>query len=247
MDDFTFAHLMDLSERSQQKSIFTYSSFLTEEEQSYLLEQKRRFTAFDLFGGAEGSQRKMVRFGDEKAVNYTEPFPISCIHITPVNIRFAEKLSHRDYLGSIMALGIERCELGDILIRDYNAYVFCTEKISPYLIDSIHKIRNTNVNAVLCGSFPDEIITKTEQLRVTASSLRIDGILSAVTKLSRKNALALIVEKKVFINGSLCEKNDHMLSSGDTFSIRGIGKFIFIEVIGKSKKGKQIVQVKKYL
>ncbi|MBQ3537637.1 MAG: hypothetical protein IJA39_03565, partial [Clostridia bacterium] len=116
MDTFFLDHMTDLSKRSEDKCIFTFSNFLNTEEISILKENRKSFTYFSLFGGAEGTERQMVRFGNEEELYYSEDFPIDCIEILPLNKKFAEELSHRDYLGAIMNLSIEREHIGDIII-----------------------------------------------------------------------------------------------------------------------------------
>ena len=124
MDTFLIEHLADLAKRAQARNIFTFSGFLSPDEQAKLLEKKRELSPFTLFGGTIGTERNMARFGSVQALGYEESFPIVCVKIEPVNPRFAEKLTHRDYLGSIMGLGIERSGVGDIIARQTEAYLF---------------------------------------------------------------------------------------------------------------------------
>ena len=82
-----------------------------------------------LFGGAAGAERVMIRFGDEESLGYEQPFPIAIIKAEPVSPKFAEKLTHRDFLGAILNLGIERSTVGDIIVRESTAYFFVKEDI----------------------------------------------------------------------------------------------------------------------
>ena len=115
MDSFFIDHIKDLSKRSEDKCIFTFSNFLNGEEINELNIHRSSLTHFELFGGADGTERQMARFGDENELYYSEDFPIDCIKIEPLSIKFAEALSHRDILGSIMNLSIEREHIGDIV------------------------------------------------------------------------------------------------------------------------------------
>ena len=123
MDDYLLGHLADLSERAEAKGVYTFSDFLSPDEQSALLERQRQFSVFTLYGGADATERNMARFGSEDLTGYAQDFPIGCLKILPANPRFAEPLTHRDYLGSVMALGIERSGVGDIVVRENEAYL----------------------------------------------------------------------------------------------------------------------------
>ena len=247
MDTYALEHLTDLADRSAEKNIYTFSDFLTPEEQSRLLENRRRLTPFTLFGGTDGTERNMARFGSETELGYTAAFPIVCLKIAPVNPKFAEDLTHRDYLGALMSLGIERGNIGDIIVRRQEAYLFCTEKIAPFLTENMQKIRRTDIRAQVCEALPEGALYETQTLRFTLTSLRIDCVLSGAAKLSRNQAQTLFREKKVFLNGAVCEKPDVSLSPGDVFSASGYGKFRLKEITGKSKKGKLVTEIEKYV
>lgn len=240
-------HLTDLSDRSEQKGIYTFSDFLSADEQSKLLERKKQFTAFCLFGGADGTERNMVRFGSEDAVGYTQDFPIVCLKAEPLNVKFAQTLTHRDYLGSIMALGLERSALGDIVVREHEAYIFCEEKLADYIMENLTRVKGTDIRINFCSDLPEGSLYQTQPLRFTVSSLRFDCLASAALRLSRGHTQDLFREKKVFLNGAVCEKPDTLLTPGDVFSVRGYGKFRFREISGQSKKGKIVAQIEKYV
>lgn len=240
-------HLSDLSDRSRERNIYTFSDFLTPEEQSRLLEHKRLLTPFTLFGGTDGTERNMARFGNETELGFTQDFPIVCIRLTPANPKFADQLSHRDVLGALMSLGIERRNIGDIIVRQQEVYVFCTEKIAPFLLENLQKIRHTDIRAQLCDTLPEGALYETQVLRYTLTSLRIDCVCSSAAKVSRNQALSLFREKKVFLNGAICEKPDTILVPGDVFSVRGCGKFRLKEITGQSKKGKLVTEIEKYI
>lgn len=240
-------HLADLAKRAQARNIFAFSGFLSPDEQAKLLEKKRELSPFTLFGGTIGTERNMARFGSVQALGYEAPFPIVCVKIEPVNPRFAEKLTHRDYLGSIMGLGIERSGVGDIIARQTEAYLFCTEKMAPFLTENLTKIRHTDVKLTVCDTVPEGSLYETRPVRLTLSSLRIDCAASAAVRLSRSRIAELMKEKKVFLNSAVCEKPDALLAPGDTFSVRGFGKFRLVEVTGQSKKGKLVTQLEEFI
>ena len=110
--------IAELYNKADRGGYFTFTDFLGLSEQSALNELTAKFhpRSLTLFGGAEGAERIMVRFGNPEEIGYEEPFPIHCVKIEPLSQKFADKLTHRDFLGSLIALGIYREVLGDIVI-----------------------------------------------------------------------------------------------------------------------------------
>ena len=114
--------LAELSARSAARGIWTYSEFLTMAEQSILLDTPE-LSPFSLFGGYEGAERRLACFGGEETVSYPASPPVSCLIAEPVSRKFAEALSHRDFLGALMSLGIRREMLGDIIVAEPGALI----------------------------------------------------------------------------------------------------------------------------
>ena len=240
--------LGDLANRSYKNSQFTFTNFLSLSELSdfYMMEKELSFAKPVLFGGAEVAERKMIRFGDPEMLGYEESFPIVCLLVKPLMDKFSDALSHRDYLGALMNLGIEREMLGDIYIDGHNAIIFCVEKMADYIIEELTRVKHTSVIASrLEGEYvlPE---TSKEKLTVQVASERVDAVVARVFKLSRDDSIELFREKKVFINSRLVTGNDTRLKEGDRVSVRGFGKF---DVFGQgsiSKKGKLNINVLLY-
>lgn len=236
MDNFFMAHIEDLSERTLNKGIYTYSNFLTEDQQNDILVNKNKLTDFCFFGGTKGALRKMARFGNEDELFYTEDFPIKCIIIEAVNKKFADKLTHRDILGAVMNLSVEREHIGDIIVKEDCSYIFVTDKMSEFIVESLKKIKHTDVKCKLCDFPENESLFTLEEKTVITSSLRADCVICAVYNLSRSTATQMFNSKKVFINSRQCENTSKLLAPGDTLSLRGYGKFIYKESLSKTKK-----------
>ena len=246
MDNFFLDHMQDLSDRAEQKNIYTFSDFLSVDELSALLLHRHEFTFFEVYGGIPGTERNVVRFGDPAQIGYAQDFPVVCLMASPLNAKFADQLTHRDVLGSVMNLGLQRAQIGDIIIRDENVYLFCISRIYAFICENLKRIRHTDVAVSVCADLPEGALYETEDLRFTVSSLRFDCIGGAALHLSRSKMQLLFQEKKVFLNGAECTKPDAVLCEGDVFSVRGFGKFRFKTESGVSKKGKRIVIVEKY-
>ncbi len=181
------------------------------------------------------------------ALYYENIYQIITLKIAPKSIKFAEKLTHRDYLGSLLGLGIERSKIGDILLFDKYTVVFVHEQISGYILQHFTKVRNTFVEVSI---MEDEDITfKPEFIDVkgTVASIRLDSILALVLKESRSKLIRLIEGGKVFVNGKLITTNGYKLQEGDLISVRGFGKFQYDQLLSTTKKERLYINIKKFV
>lgn len=238
---------LELADRSYRSDKFIFTEFLSMAEVSllYSLEREIGPKNMTLFGGIEDAERCVARFGNPDSFGYTEEFPICCIKVEPLMQKFSDDLSHRDILGSIMGLGIERSNLGDILINDNRAYVFCLERMAEYIIDNLSKVRHTSVKCSLTEEVPSNTADGVE-MNVQAHGERIDGLVSKIYGLSRSKSIDLFRQQKIFVNGRVCENNSYNLKENDMVSVRGSGRFKFLGVVGTTRKGNLNVKVVKY-
>lgn len=238
--------LVELYERAERTSCYTYTDFLGLMEQS-LLTEALSYAKFTAFGGAEGAERVVVRFGAPDDIGYDEPFPISIVKISPKSKKFADALSHRDFLGSLMNLGIERKCLGDIVIIDNEGYLFCLVGIADYITSSLTRIKHTDVVATVIDTLPDGELYKTERRTVQTSGERLDGIIAKVFSLSRDDAQRLFAKGLVFLGGKEIDSVSKTPKIGEVVSVRGHGRFIYLGVRSLSKKGKLNIDVDVYV
>ena len=238
----------DLAEKSFRQNMFTFSGFLGLNEQDifWQTEQELRYAGCLLFGGIENTDRQMIRFGNPEELGYEIPFPIVCVHIKPLIAKFADKLSHRDFLGALMNLGIERDTIGDIKVGDKEAYLFCTETIADFICENLTQIKHTHVKCIRNAEYKELPEEKPEIQLLQVASLRVDVVIAKVYRQSRGDCLELFKAGKVFVNGRLCENNAKILRQGDVVNARGFGKFLFVAEKGETKKGKINAEVAVY-
>ncbi|MDE7268478.1 MAG: hypothetical protein K2N89_13530 [Lachnospiraceae bacterium] len=240
--------LAELANKAYANSQYLFTSFLSLAELNiyYQMERELSYVPVTIFGGTADCERVMLRFGDEELCGYEEPFPIACVEIAPLVEKFGEELNHRDYLGALMNLGIERATLGDIVIIGKHAFLFCTEKMSSYIIDELDKVRHTSVRCEIAKEIPKSTVTRLERKTFQVSAARADSIIAKLYNLSRSESVDLFRAKKVFVNGRLNENNSGQLKSGDKVSVRGFGRFAFVGVSGETRKGKLNVEADVY-
>lgn len=232
----------ELALRADERCYTTFSDFLNMEEQSVLNHMKLGIP-YTLFGGYEMAERCVAGFGfgSDEAV-----FPISIIKAEPVSKKFADKLSHRDFLGSLMGLGIKREVVGDIVINQNIAYIFCLNSIADYICRNLSKVRHTNVKCSLVDALPKEISETAADKEMIVSSVRIDVVIAGVYNFSRNAVKEYFLNRKVFVNSTLCENFSYILKAGDVISVRGKGRFVFNEILGSTKKNKNVISIKVY-
>ena len=240
-NELTKKRLTELSHRAFEKGYTTFSDFLNLEEIS-LLKSLHTESEYNLYGGYDNADRCVASFGECEEYQY----PISCIKIEPANQKFADELSHRDFLGALMNLGINRSTLGDIIVTNNTGYLFCLNSIKEYILQNLDRIKHTTVRCTE-SVLPAEIAEKKpEPVELTVSSQRVDIIVAAVFKLSRNTVTQLVNQEKVFINSKIAYKESLTLKSGDIVSVRGKGKFIFDGEIRQTKKNKSIIGIRLY-
>lgn len=241
-------HLLDLDGAAFRKGIVTFSDFMNLNELNIFHDTIQKFSCrtWKTFGGYESAERQMAAFIPD-ALSYEWTYPISCLEIRPLNEKFFEPLNHRDYLGAILNLGIERLKLGDLVVKEKSAYVFCSEKMSDFICRELNRIRHTSVicQMILPGDF--SFSPNTEIIRGTVASVRLDSVLALAFRTSRSSLVGLIESGKVFVNGKMIVSNGYTLKEKDVVSARGLGKFRYTGTAAQTKKGRIYVEIEKYI
>lgn len=232
----------DLANRSFERGYTVYSDFLGLPETSELFSM--RFSVpCNLWGGYSGAERVVACFGDRDFYENNDDYPINCIMIEPVNQKFADTLSHRDFLGSLMGLGIRREMLGDIIINENCGYLFAIDTICDYIIDNLKNVKHTTVKCSRVDEIPKNALPQPEICEYIVSSERIDAIVASVCKMSRSQVLPLFHKDKVFVNGAVKENPSYNVKTGDLISVRGFGRIKYNGILRQTKKERFVISV----
>ena len=232
----------ELAQRANERGYAVYSDFLGLSEISEL--SAMRFSVpVTLWGGYEDAERCVACFGDREYFSDNTDYQIKCILIKPVNQKFADTLSHRDFLGSLMGLGIRREVLGDIIINENCGYLFCLENIADYVIENLTQVRHTTVKCEITDNIPINALPQPENREIIVSSERLDVIVSAIYKMSRSKVLPIFHTEKVFVNGAVKTIPSVTVNVGDKVSVRGHGRFIYKGVLRTTKKDRFVISV----
>ncbi len=249
--------ILDKKKHANDNSMITNSSFLTMEEKSEIsfLEREMNDSVNTwYYGGYDDAERCVAVFIPtyfDIGSDITEYFsqnaddnPISLIRLT--KDRFSN-LSHRDYLGALMGLGIKREVVGDIITCDDGCYFFCLKSMEKFICENLDKSGRGTVRCSVCdvNDLPVAADNFTEEF-ISTASMRLDSIVALSFGLSRSKAAEAINKGIVYVNSSLITKADHCLTCGDKLVLRGKGKVVLKEISGYSKKGRLHLIIKKY-
>ncbi len=206
---------------------------------------RNKSIAYTFNGGIENSERAVCMIHD---INYEiteEDIPITILSIT-WNKSFSRKLSHRDFLGSILGCGIKREKVGDIILDEDSAYAACMSDISRYLLYNLNKVGSVAVS-VSEAEAPQKKEEKVKVIASTVASLRLDSVIATGYGVSRAKAAEAVKSGKVKVNWEDTEAVSSEMKQGDIISLRGKGRIVLEEVAGTTKKDRIRITIKKYL
>jgi RNA-binding protein YlmH len=247
-EQLTKKRFQELASRAYAQQRYTSSEFLTLAEQDILYKTSfdRNAAPFALFGGYDGAERQIAQFGSEELCGYNEQPPLRCIGIMPISQKFADLLTHRDFLGALMALGVRRSVLGDIILHENCGFLFCLDTISGFIISEFTQVKHTSVKCESISGLPDIAVGKPAVSSVNVASERLDAIIAAVYKMPRSDSQELFTQSKVFVNGRLTENTSFQPDTGMVISVRGHGRFTYEGISKETKKGRLFVNVRVY-
>ena len=250
-DRLLLAKVLDRAGQAQNRNIPAATDFLSPQQQMQALDLLRLAgipeTAYLVSGGYDGAERKVILFLPDwlDRENAAEELPIRCLRAV---FRGEDHLNHRDFLGSLMGMGIVREKLGDILVGPDSADLIVLDTVAEFLAQSWNsagraKLRVTEIEPAHLH-IPQ---VQCQEVRDTVSSLRLDAVASTGFRMARGKAADLVNSGRVQVNWKECTKPDKLLSAGDTVSARGFGKFVLAEVGGTTKKGRTSIMIKRYI
>lgn len=241
--DLLLARIDDTADIAERASKCKYLGFLSPKQATAAEKRlKNRNLRYGFFGGYEGAFRVMLGCFPDWAAG--DEYPIAAVTFY---YRKDDSLSHRDFLGSLMGLGLTRESVGDILVGEGKAVVFLTEDIRDYVISQTEKVGRTGVKAVsgIDGELPQA--GSLADFTDTAASCRLDCITAALAGISRGTAVEKIEGGFVSVNSFVTEKITCNVAEGDVIAVRGKGKFIITSLSEKTRKNRIVLKYKKYV
>lgn len=250
-DRVLLARILDRAEQARSRGTPACTDFLSPQQQVQASDLLRLAgfseDSYVRLGGYDGAERALLLFLPDwlEAEDAESQSPIRCLRAT---FRAEFNLTHRDFLGSLMGMGIVREKLGDILVGPDSADLMVLDTVADFLLqswDGAGRAKLT-VSEIEPGHLHIPEV-KCQEIRDTVSSLRLDAVVSTGFKMARGKAAELVTSGRVQVNWRECTKPDKLLMAGDTVSARGFGKFELQEVGGITKKGRTSIVVKRYV
>lgn len=236
---------IELAERAYSKNIYTFTEFLSPGEQN-LLRFSVKGVPYHFDGGFENAEKAICVFGSEELCGYIGSAPISYIMVEPCSMKFSGELAHRDFLGSIMSLGIRRSTLGDVIVKSNVAYAPCLDNIADYICENLIEIKHTAVRCSKIDRIPDDAVPKPVESEFVVASERLDSVISSIYKLSRSESKSLCEHERVLVGGIPVLNASYVPKENDIISVRGQGKFIYCGIKLETKKGRLRCKAKIY-
>ena len=246
-DKTLVSSMCDKAEKSIFSGAVMFTKFLSPREVNMAISRLGLFVRVESFGGFSDAERCVVSFSDS---GYDGEIPSYMYPVQAIKIKTKNKTvySHRDYLGSLMNLGISRDLLGDIVINNDFAVLFCLEEIADFIMYNLTKVANTSVILEQCELAQLDMPEKQfKQFSKTVASERLDCIVSALINKSRSSASEFIDRGLVTVNYEIVKNQSHQVKDCTTLSVRGFGKFYIEYGEGLSKKGKIKLSIKQYI
>ncbi len=261
-DKLLLGRVKDLAKRASENNYVTHTDFLSRSELQEVLslcaseglitgEGRINGVEYCIYGGTTDPDRAVICFLPDYLEREEFIFGedvegdiVSCILIEPVNRKFADELSHRDYLGALMNLGIERNRIGDIRTDETRGFVFVISEVAQLVCDELCRIKHTTVKCSKVPATACDIVPKFKEIEGTVSSERIDAILALVFRLSRSKAQDVIAAENVIIDGKTVISPGFTLKEGMRVSVRGFGKFEYVGALRSTRKGRLSVGIK---
>lgn len=241
-DKILVSHLLDIDFRANEKGIVLSGDFLDLNRAS-MIESANKYFSCDLhfFGGYDDAERKVIYFlPDEKETEYND----LCL----LTSGLSAPLSHREILGSLMSLGIDRKLIGDILINERKVQIIAKKEISGFIVQNF--LRAGRVKLSFEVSDIDNLQTPEKNIKEitgTIKTLRLDSIISLAFGISRSSAKEFIGASKVFVNDKSILKSDFTIKEGDKLTLRGKGKAFLKEIGDLSRKERIFVTIDRYV
>ncbi len=241
------ARVADAVTIAQKRHQTKFIGYLGEHEAAYAAGVARSLdhTPVRMFGGYEGASRVFLGVFSQYDEPMDELFPIFPVTFI-LGAHMTTALSHRDYLGALLNLGLSRDSVGDIITQESGAVAFLNESAAALAVSELAKVGGAGVKVqkgIPTGFAPEK---RFETFDGVVASERLDCVVALVTRLSREKAAQLIESGLVGLNGREQDNISYRMAGGDTFSIRGYGKFVYDGISGTTKKGRAHILLRRY-
>ncbi len=249
-DRLLMAKLLDKAELAEKTNKIINTDFLDPHQMAVAKKMLANagVCGFSFNGGYSEAERVLALFVPEFVDDIEQDKHIRSLLKVIEIVPKALGLSHRDYLGALMGLGIKREVVGDIIVTDNKCSIIVLSEIAEFIAGNLFKVGNTGVTLEIKGISalvgPE---ARVKEIKATVAALRLDTVCAQSFSISRSKAAELIKAGRVNLNWETVQNSDKAVREGDNISIRGKGKAVLDKVGDRTKKDRIVVQIKKYI
>lgn len=253
-DKILLAQILDKVEMVEKKNKIEYTDFLDlaqiELVQKFI--NKIRLENYISYGGFEQAERKMFVIYPDKFNSVVVEKNLSNI-VQIIRIELPDdlkgKYTHRDYLGAVIKVGVERKKIGDIIVDNNGADIIVDKDIVKFLVENLGNLTRFSKSTITVQNIEDlrPVEIKKEEIEIIVSSMRLDNVISELARCSRNKALDIINQERVLVNFECETKKTKQIKPGDMVTIRGKGRFFVKEIVGQTRSGRAVVKVEKFV
>lgn len=241
-----FSRVSDVVKLSQKRNCPCYLGFLDEKEQAVISPQLNKLEqgTWSFFGGHDDAERKVLSVFPSQLPPEGDDWPIVALTF---RYRSQKELSHRDFLGTLLAAGLRRDSIGDILCSNGMTIVFVKSEISQFILDQVQRVggEGVTVSCGIDGELP--IFHRFSEISSTISSDRLDVIVKTLIDVSRDSASRLIVSGQVEVDHLPVSRISETVPFPSVLSIRGYGRYRVDQIGPPTKKGRLVLKARKYI
>lgn len=253
-DKILLAQILDKLEMVEKKNKIEYTDFLDlaqiELVQKFI--DRIKIENYMSYGGFEQAERKMFVIYPEKFNSTVIEKNLSNI-VQIIRIELPDdlkgKYTHREYLGAVIKLGVERKKVGDIIVDSNGADIIVDKDISKFLVENLGSLTRFSKSTITVQNIEDlrPVEIKKEEIEIIVSSLRLDNVISELARCSRNKAIDIINTERVFVNFECETKKTKQIKPGDMVTVRGKGRFFVKEIVGQTRSGRTVIGVEKFV
>ncbi len=241
LDDFSLLKLYNKMQLALSKGITVFTDeFYTPDIWGTLQERLKGTINIESYGIFLDSDRRIIAFNKEEY----EDFPIKLVEIK-CNTKFSN-LAHKDYLGALMSLGINRNKIGEVILDRDRAFVAVSLDMVDFIISSLDKVKNLPCICNVIEEYDNLPEANYEEKTVISTSNRLDSIVSAISNISRSKACEYIQNQKVLVNYVMIKEKNFIVKENVKITIKGVGKFKIDKILGTTKSGRLKINIYKY-
>jgi len=244
-DPLLYSRIDDTVHLCDKRGVPCFLGFLDLREQAMAEDYlSHRGCLWTLYGGYDEAERRLLAVYPDYYEPSAEDYPLC---VVAFRYRSVREITHRDVLGTLMAAGIRRDKIGDILCGEGLSVVFLREEIADLVTEQIDRIGGEGVTALTDYSGPLPVSHTYQEIKDTIASPRLDAVVKSLLRLSREKAAELIRLGSVSVNHRPTLSVSLALTAPCTVSVRGYGRYLIDTIGPETKKGRLLLCARKCL